>query len=76
MYWRFSLGIGDKLFKLNLDPGENGMAERFKSLNQKHITFIQQQHIYFVATAAETGQVNLSPKGTDTLRVIDGRQVR
>jgi len=76
MYWLFSLGICDTLFKLNLDLGVNGMAERFKSLNQKHITFIQQQHIYFVATAAETGQVNLSPKGTDTLRVIDGHRVR
>ncbi len=52
------------------------MADRFESLNQKHINFIQQQHLYFVATAAETGRVNLSPKGTESLRVIDSNRVR
>ncbi|MFT6435343.1 MAG: hypothetical protein ACJAVI_003398 [Candidatus Azotimanducaceae bacterium] len=47
------------------------MADQFESLNKKHIDFIQQQHIYFVASAAESGRVNLSPKGTDTLRILD-----
>ena len=51
------------------------MAEQFESLSPKHIEFIQQQHLYFVATAAETGRVNLSPKGTDTLRVLDKNRV-
>ncbi|WP_143869735.1 pyridoxamine 5'-phosphate oxidase family protein [Catenovulum sediminis] len=47
------------------------MGKKFTELNDKHIEFIQQQKIYFVATAAETGNVNLSPKGGDSLRVID-----
>lgn len=47
------------------------MAEQFESLSKKHIEFIQQQHIYFVASAAESGRVNQSPKGTDTLRILD-----
>jgi hypothetical protein len=37
-------------------------------------TFIEAQRMFFVATAPSTGgHVNLSPKGLDTLRVIDGR---
>jgi hypothetical protein len=47
------------------------MGKRFTALSQEHISFIEKQHIYFVATAAPTGRVNLSPKGLNTLRVID-----
>ena len=32
--------------------------------------FIEAQSIFFVATAAQDGRVNLSPKGRDTLRVL------
>ena len=39
-------------------------------------TFIEAQHMFFVATAPATGgHVNLSPKGLDTLRIIDGRTI-
>jgi hypothetical protein len=39
--------------------------------------FIEKQHVFFVATAplAADGHVNLSPKGMDTLRVLDERRV-
>lgn len=37
--------------------------------------FIQAQPLFFVATAAPTGRVNLSPKGMDSLRVLDERRV-
>lgn len=37
--------------------------------------FIEAQMLFFVATAAKDGRVNLSPKGLDTLRVIDNRTV-
>lgn len=47
------------------------MAERFESLNDKHIDFIAQQHLYFIGTAGAEGFVNVSPKGMDSLRVID-----
>ncbi len=32
--------------------------------------FIEQQRLFFVATAAADGRVNLSPKGMDTLQVL------
>ncbi|MCL9780049.1 pyridoxamine 5'-phosphate oxidase family protein [Vibrio sp. S4M6] len=47
------------------------MGQKFSKLSDKHIEFIQQQKLYFVATAAGEGSVNLSPKGGDSLRVID-----
>lgn len=46
------------------------------SLGWKHIpedmqAFIRQQKLFFVATAPAQGRVNLSPKGLDTLRILD-----
>ena len=46
------------------------MAKQFPDLSPDHQTFIAAQHIYFVATAAAQGRVNLSPKGMDSLRVL------
>ncbi|PSJ64712.1 pyridoxamine 5'-phosphate oxidase family protein [Kumtagia ephedrae] len=37
--------------------------------------FIEAQKLFFVATAPTDGRVNLSPKGLDTLRVLDERTV-
>ena len=37
--------------------------------------FIEKQHIFFVATAAENGRINLSPKGSDTFGVIEENKV-
>lgn len=51
------------------------MAEQFTQLEQRHIAFIQQQHMFFVATAAADGRVNLSPKGMDTLRVTGPNKI-
>ena len=51
------------------------MAEQFESLAEKHTQFIEQQHLFFVATAASEGSINLSPKGTDCLRVINSNTV-
>lgn len=45
-------------------------------LNPTLRRFIENQHVFFVATAAETGRVNLSPKGADTLRILDDRRIR
>ncbi len=38
--------------------------------------FIERQHVFFVATAAETGRVNLSPKGADSLRILSDIHIR
>ncbi|MBQ76655.1 MAG: pyridoxamine 5'-phosphate oxidase [Gammaproteobacteria bacterium] len=51
------------------------MAEKFDTLSERHIEFIQQQHMFFVGTAAAEGTVNLSPKGMDSLRIIDDKTV-
>jgi hypothetical protein len=40
------------------------------------IDFIQRQKLFFVATAATTGRVNLSPKGADALRVKGPNLIR
>ena len=51
------------------------MAEHFPCLQQKHIDFIGRQKIFFVATAGAEGYINLSPKGMDSLRVVDAATV-
>ncbi|MBV1877898.1 MAG: pyridoxamine 5'-phosphate oxidase family protein [Pseudomonadales bacterium] len=51
------------------------MAEFFSSLTEKHIQFIDQQQLFFVATAAADGQVNLSPKGMQSLKVVDANNI-
>ena len=37
--------------------------------------FIKKQVMFFVATAAADGRVNLSPKGMDSLRVVSGQKI-
>ncbi len=51
------------------------MAKQYDSLSEKHIEFIQNQKIFFTGTAAASGRVNVSPKGMDSLRVINANQV-
>lgn len=51
------------------------MAKKFDRLALSHRQFIQAQQMFFVATAAPTGRVNLSPKGTDSLRVVDANRI-
>jgi hypothetical protein len=51
------------------------MGQRYPRMNEKHIEFVQAQKIFFVATAAAAGRVNLSPKGMDTLRVLDSERI-
>ena len=51
------------------------MAEFFDELSERHAAMIAQQPVFFVATAAAGGRINLSPKGYDTLRILSPRQV-
>lgn len=46
------------------------MAEFFDALNDKHVAMLAAQPVFFVATAAADGRINLSPKGYDSLRVL------
>lgn len=45
-------------------------------LNPKLCAFIERQPVFFVATAAPDGRVNVSPKGMDTLRILDDTHIR
>lgn len=47
------------------------MASSAPKLNGTIKNFIEEQVMFFVATAAPDGRVNMSPKGLDSLRIID-----
>lgn len=51
------------------------MSEFFEALNDDHIAFIANQPMFFVATAAADGRINLSPKGYDAFRVLGPNRV-
>ena len=51
------------------------MAEKFPTLEEQHIRFIGEQHLFFVGTAGSEGYVNVSPKGMDTFRVISPSEI-
>ncbi len=45
------------------------MVKRCSEIEMTHIGVINNQHIYFVGTAAENAFVSVSPAGMDTLRM-------
>jgi len=51
------------------------MAKQYDRITEKHAQFIIRQQLFFVATATAEGRINLSPKGLDSLRIIDPHQV-
>jgi hypothetical protein len=51
------------------------MAEYFNALNQDHVAFIGAQSMFFVATADTDTLINISPKGMDSLRILDGNRL-
>jgi hypothetical protein len=51
------------------------MAEFTETLTEKHIAMIAAQPVFFVATAASEGRINLSPKGYDAFRVLSPTRV-
>ena len=48
------------------------MSEFFDHITPDHAAFIARQPVFFVATAAADARINLSPKGMDTFRVLQG----
>jgi Pyridoxamine 5'-phosphate oxidase len=48
---------------------------KFPEITDRFCSFIEQQQIFFVGTAAPDGRVNISPKGMDTLRVLGPRRI-
>jgi hypothetical protein len=51
------------------------MADFYDSITDRLRAFIEEQHIFFVGTAARDGRVNVSPKGLDSLRVLGPNRV-
>jgi len=53
------------------------MSKVYDCLEDKHVAFIGEQKIFFVATAptSSDGHVNVSPKGYDSLRIVNDRCV-
>ena len=51
------------------------MAVSNKGLNDTLISFIRAQKLFFVATAAADGRVNVSPKGMDSLRILGNTKI-
>jgi hypothetical protein len=51
------------------------MAKQLPAITADLQAFIAEQPIFFVGTAATSGRVNVSPKGMDSLRVLDANRV-
>jgi Pyridoxamine 5'-phosphate oxidase len=51
------------------------MAKQFASVTPAHRDFIARQQIFFTASATASSRVNVSPRPTDALRVLDERTV-
>ena len=51
------------------------MDKKYSKINEKTKAFIQAQKLFFVGTAASDGRVSVSPKGADSLRVLDENRV-
>ena len=57
--------------------GHENMGKTYDQLDDKLISFIEAQKMFFVATAplSTDGHINLSPKGYDAFKVLDPRTV-
>lgn len=51
------------------------MGKQYSEISDTLQTFIKEQKMFFVATAAPEGRVNVSPKGMDSLRILDKNKV-
>ena len=53
------------------------MGKLYEGITPELIAWVGQQHLFFVGTEplAADGHVNCSPKGLDTLRILDARHV-
>ena len=51
------------------------MGQQYSAIPDKMIEFISRQHVFFVGTATADSRVNISPKGMDSLRVLNSNRV-
>src|SRR5215813_1205723 len=55
--------------------GRTGMGKQFARIEPEHRAFIEQQRIFFVASAPPKGRINISPKGLSSFRVLGENDV-
>ena len=51
------------------------MSQRYSKIHNELKDFAIKQKIFFVTTAGHGGRINISPKGLDTLRILDPNRV-
>jgi hypothetical protein len=51
------------------------MGKKFERIEPSHREFIERQHIFFNASAAPEGRVNVSPRDAAALRILDPNTV-
>jgi hypothetical protein len=51
------------------------MGKQYTAISDEIKAFIQRQKLYFTGSAAANGRVNVSPKGLDSLRILDPNRV-
>ncbi len=51
------------------------MGQKYSEISDKLKQFIEAQKIFFVGTATDDSRINISPKGMDSLRVLNANRV-
>jgi len=51
------------------------MAKKYDHIPERQQKFIKEQKLFFVTTATADSKINLSPKGMDSLRIIDNKRI-
>ena len=51
------------------------MAKKYDHIPEKQQKFIEEQKLFFVATSAADSRINLSPKGMDSLRILNNNRI-
>ena len=51
------------------------MAKQYPALTERLIEFISEQKIFFVGTATADSRINVSPKGMDSLRILNNNKL-
>ena len=51
------------------------MGQQYTEISERNVHFINEQKLFFVGTATEDSRVNISPKGMDSLKVLNPNRV-
>jgi len=51
------------------------MAKFYSALTEDLMDFIRAQHLFYTGSAAADGRINISPKGLQSLRILDAQRV-